>query len=136
MQNNIIGLDPGRDKCVIAVVSPEGTVLFQKVIQTDNLSAQVTELLTTYEIHQLVIGNGTTSKTAQEAIRGACPELNIAVVDEYYTTQLARQEYWRANPPKGWRKLLPVSMQVPPEPVDDFVAIILVRRFLQKNMKI
>ena len=59
----------------------------------------------------------------------------LEVVDEYYTTQLARKEYWQARPPKGWRRLLPVSMQVPPEPVDDFVAVLLAQRYLNSRRK-
>ena len=50
---------------------------------------------------------------------------------EYRTTDMAKRAYWQARPPCGWRRLLPVSMLVPPEPVDDFVAIILARRFLE-----
>ena len=39
----------------------------------------------------------------------------------------------KAAAAKGWRKLLPVTMQVPPEPVDDLVAVILARRELEKG---
>ena len=45
-------------------------------------------------------------------------------------TELAKKAYWKAKPPRGWRRLLPVSMQVPPVPVDDFVAVILAQRYL------
>ena len=86
-----------------------------------------------YEADILVIGNGTTSGEAQARIKNECPELQLEEVDEYYTTQLARGEYWKVKPPKGWRRLIPTSMQVPPEPVDDFVAVILARRFLEDH---
>ena len=39
------------------------------------------------------------------------------------------------NPPRGWRRLLPVSMQMPPEPYDDYVAVILAQRFLRGDGK-
>ena len=59
------------------------------------------------------------------------PRLELVVVDEYRTTELAKGEYWKAHPPTGWRRLLPVTMQVPPVPVDDFVAVLLGRRYIQ-----
>jgi hypothetical protein len=59
----------------------------------------------------------------------------VLVRDEYRTTELAKGEYWKANPPKGWRRLIPVTMQVPPVPVDDFVAVILARRFLPEEQQ-
>ena len=128
--DNIIAVDPGRDKCGVAVLDSSGTVLYQKVVKTDDLMKIIGEQLEACGACALVIGNGTTSQTAQTEIEKNYPKLELVEVDEYYTTQLARQEYWKAKPPKGWRKLLPNSMQVPPEPVDDFVAIILARRFL------
>ena len=128
--DNIIAVDPGRDKCGVAVLDPSGTVLYQKDVKTDDLMKIIGEQLEACGASALVIGNGTTSQTAQTEIEKNYPKLELVEVDEYYTTQLARQEYWKAKPPKGWRKLLPTSMQVPPEPVDDFVAIILARRFL------
>ena len=77
--------------------------------------------------------NGTTSKEARARLARAFPALPVAVVDEYRTTDLARGEYWRAHPPRGLRRLLPTSMQVPPVPVDDFVAVILGTRFLARE---
>ena len=79
-----------------------------------------------------MLGNGTTSKEARRRIEEAVPDLCIVLVDEYRTTDMAKRAYWQARPPRGWRRLLPVSMLVPPEPVDDFVAVILARRFLEK----
>ncbi|HKM17981.1 MAG TPA: pre-16S rRNA-processing nuclease YqgF, partial [Limnochordia bacterium] len=34
------------------------------------------------------------------------------------------------HPPRGWRRLLPVSLQTPPVPIDDYVAVILAQRYL------
>ena len=57
------------------------------------------------------------------------------MVDEYNTTQLAKGEYWKANPPRGLKKLIPITMQVPPVPVDDYVAVILARRYIANNRR-
>ena len=49
---------------------------------------------------------------------------------EYRTTDDAKRAYWAAHPPTGWRRFFPTSMQVPPAPVDDFVAVLLAKRYL------
>ena len=126
----IAALDPGRDKCGFAVLEENGSILQQRVIETSCLEQEIDTALAKYTIDVLVMGNGTTSQQARQRIDKACPQLRLLVVDEYRTTELAKKAYWKANPPRGWRWLLPVSMQVPPVPVDDFVAVILARRYL------
>lgn len=128
---NIAALDPGRDKCGFAVLAGDGTVLLQQVIATAELEQEVLAARRRFPFACLIEGNGTTSQAARERLAAALPDLSVIVVDEYRTTEMARSAYWRAHPPKGWRRLLPVTMQVPPEPVDDFVAVILGHRYLQ-----
>lgn len=129
---SIAALDPGRDKCGFAVLDEDGRVLSQRVIETQNLIAEITTAKATYGFSRLVMGNGTTSKEARQRL-SEVPALEILIRDEYRTTEMAKGEYWKANPPKGWRRLLPVTMQVPPVPVDDFVAVILGRRYLKES---
>ena len=126
----VAALDPGRDKCGFAVLDATGKVLRQRVIRTDQLEEEVRAARREYGFVILIEGNGTTSSAARRRLQQALPELQIEVVDEYRTTEMAREMYWRAHPPRGWRRLLPVSLQVPPEPVDDFVAVLLARRYL------
>ncbi len=129
----VAALDPGRDKCGLAVLDDHGVILYQEVIATADLETALRQVESRFRPDVLIEGNGTTSSTARERMRRAVPGLCIRVVDEYRTTELAKGEYWKAHPPKGWRRLLPVSMQVPPEPVDDFVAVILARRYLKEG---
>ena len=120
----IAALDPGREKCGLAVLARAGDgaprVLLQRVIETRALEREVGEALAAFAPSQLVLGNGTTSKEARARLARAFPAL-------------ARKEYWRAHPPRGLRRLLPTSMQVPPVPVDDFVAVLLGTRFLARE---
>ena len=133
----VAAVDPGRDKCGLAVVSDAGEVLLQRVIATEHLEEEAKAVVAAHGPACFLLGNGTTSKKAESRLRSAIPSLPVQVVDEYRTTELARKEYWKANPPSGWRRLLPTSMQVPPVPVDDFVAVLLAKRYLsaQKNEK-
>ena len=124
-----IGIDPGRDKCGVAVLDAAGDIKFQRVIPTDELDDVLKTLAAEFAVELVILGDGTTHKAAAQKISAA--GLSMRIVDEKHTTEEARRLYWKKNPPHGWRRLLPVSMQVPPEPVDAIVAEILVRRFLE-----
>ena len=124
-----VGIDPGRDKCGVAVLDAAGDIKFQRVIPTDELDDVLKTLAAEFAVELVILGDGTTHKAAAQKISAA--GLNARIVDEKHTTEEARRLYWEKNPPHGWRRLLPTSMQVPPEPVDAIVAEILVRRFLE-----
>ena len=123
-----MGIDPGRDKCGVAVLTATGEIKFQRVVPTDELDAVIKNLAAEFEIEKVILGDGTTHKAVAQKVKAA--GLTFELVDEKHTTEEARREFWIKNPPRGWRKFLPTSMQVPPEPVDAIVAEILVRRFL------
>lgn len=124
----VVGIDPGRDKCGVAVLNSGGEILFEKVIETAEFESTLKNLLAQYNLRLAILGDGTTHQNAEKILRSL--NLPVKIVDEKRTTEQARREYWKKNPPKGWRKLLPTSLQVPPEPVDGIVAEILVRRNL------
>ena len=125
-----MGIDPGRDKCGVAVLTAAGDIKFQRVVATEELDAVIKNLASEFKIQSVILGDGTTHKAAAQKVSAA--GLTFQLVDEKHTTEEARREYWKKNPPRGWRRILPTSMQVPPEPVDAIVAEILVRRFLAK----
>ena len=126
----VAAIDPGREKCGLAVVDEDGRVLEQAVVATVWLEDELTERVQKFRPERILLGNGTTSRTAEEDIRTAFPDIPVEIVDEYRTTDDAKIAYWKANPPTGWRRFFPTSMQVPPVPVDDFVAVILAQRYL------
>lgn len=128
---HVAAIDPGREKCGLAIVAEDGRVLEQRVVATAHLAEELSARIKEFSPEVLVLGNGTTSAEAEAKIRAALPNLPVEVVDEYRTTDDARRAYWESNPPTGWRRFLPTGMQVPPVPVDDFVAVILARRYLE-----
>ena len=127
----VMGIDPGRDKCGVAVLSSTGEIKFQRVVATDELADVVKNLSAQFELSTVILGDGTTHKFAAKKVSDA--GLTFKLVDEKHTTEEARRLYWKKNPPTGWRRFLPTSMQVPPEPVDALVAEILVKRFLEMS---
>ena len=129
----LAAIDPGRDKCGFALLNSDGSVVRKSIVPTENLLDALAEATTEYEVTHIVLGNGTTSKKMRGLIGERLPHIPVNVVDEYKTTELARRDYFAENPPKGWRRLLPLSMQTPPVPVDDFAAVRLGRKFLYEK---
>ena len=131
----VAAIDPGREKCGVAIVAESGEVLEQSVVATVWLADEIAERVRRFSPERILLGNGTTSRAAEATIRENLPDIPIEIVDEYRTTDDARRAYWKANPPTGWRRFFPTSMQVPPEPVDDFVAVLLAQRYLINRRK-
>ena len=127
----VAAIDPGREKCGVAIVDEAGQVLDQAVIVTARLADELMARVKDFRPDRILLGNGTTSQAAEETVRAAVPGIPVEIVDEYRTTDDAKIAYWKAHPPTGWRRFLPTSMQVPPVPVDDFVAVILAQRYLR-----
>ena len=131
----VAAIDPGREKCGVAIVAEDGEVLEQSVVATVWLADEMAERVRRFSPERILLGNGTTSRAAEATIRENLPDIPIEIVDEYRTTDDARRAYWKANPTTGWRRFFPTSMQVPPEPVDDFVAVLLAQRYLINRRK-
>lgn len=126
--NTVLAVDPGRDKCGIAVVGEDGAVRFQGIVPAVAAGEFVAKLLREHDVDNVVVGDRTGAGDVTRDLRrhGATqPKL----VDEHRSTEEGRRRYFRANPPRGWRRLLPVTLQTPPRPYDDYVAIVLAERF-------
>lgn len=127
----IIGFDPGRDKCGLAVLTPAGQVIEHQVVAADEAIPQLASLQKRFEVQRLVVGDRTTSKDWQSKINGGLDSAPpMTPVDEHRTTLLARDRYWEMFPPNGLQRLLPQGLRQPPRPIDDIVAILLVERYL------
>lgn len=136
MADCVVAVDPGREKCGVAVMSRADGSLWQGVIATEQLTEKIRQLTVKYGLTTLVLGDRTTSGKAKEALGALLIEgkkLEIINVDEHHSTELARRYYWRKHPPRGLKRLIPVTMQVPPVPVDDYVAVILAERYFAEE---
>ena len=133
-EKTVLAIDPGHAKCGLAVArrTADGKVelLWRKVSPTDDLGSAIQQATDACPYSLVIVGSGTRSKEIVEQLREWMPSIGILVVDERDTTIQARERYWEHNPRRGWRRLLPATMQVPPNPVDDYVALILAERVL------
>lgn len=132
MNDEILAIDPGREKTGIAILK-NGDVLEHKIINSEELVQIIKSLLEKYIIKTIVMGNGTSSKKKYDLLKREFIDRNIVLINEYRTTDEARKLYFQENPPKGWKKLIPLGMQVPPVPVDDYAAIVIGRKYLKDN---
>lgn len=136
-EKTVLAIDPGSSKCGLAVVrrTPEDSLelVCRKIAPAKDTVAEAMSAREKHEFNLIIVGSGTRSHELVEGLREAMPSVGILVVDEKNTTMQARERYWEFNPRRGWRRLLPATMQVPPEPVDDFVAMILAERVLRPD---
>ena len=126
----ILGVDPGRSKTGLALVTGTGEVVKTQVALMTDFAEELQVFLADVAIDTIVLGNGTTSQAMTDTLKKLLPGLAINVVEESYSTEEARKLYWELHPPRGLKRLLPLGLQVPPENLDGLAAVVLVRRFI------
>ena len=126
----ILGFDPGKDKCGVAVMDSNRALLYHQVLQTGEVISQINNLVQQYNVSRIAIGDQTTSRQWNQQLATAFPNLLISLVDERYSSLEARDRYWQMYPANFLTKLIPQGMRQPPRPIDDLVAIILIERYL------
>lgn len=130
LRMTVLAIDPGRCKCGVAVVSNtnEIEVLHRAVVSTEQIPDVLSDLYARYSPDVIIIGNGTTAKVVMESAKKLSS--NVELVDEKFTSIEARKKYFIENPPRGLHRLIPISLQTPNQPFDDYVAVILAERYL------
>ena len=129
MGDAVLAVDPGREKCGLAVVDG-AAVLARAVVTRDDLSARLRSWKQRFAITEVVVGNRTGAEEVAAAIRLELPGVTLTLGDEAGTTLEARRLYFEDHPRRGWRRLVPAGLQVPPEPYDDYAAVVVARRRL------
>jgi RNase H-fold protein (predicted Holliday junction resolvase) len=127
----ILGFDPGRDKCGLAILNNNKQILYNEVIASEEAIAVITKLINQYKPLKLIMGNQTTSKQWKKRLTDKLKlSVEIILVDERNSTVQAKERYWEMYPPQGLTRLIPPGLRIPPRSVDDIVAIILIERYL------
>jgi RNase H-fold protein (predicted Holliday junction resolvase) len=129
----ILGFDPGKDKCGVAVMDGDRALLYHQVLLTAEVISQISNLCQQYNVSRIVMGDQTTAKQWQQQLTTVFPDLPITLIDERYSSLEARDRYWQMYPANFLTKLIPQGMRQPPRSIDDLVAIILIERYLSKN---
>lgn len=132
----ILGFDPGRDKCGLAVMGNNRQVIYHQVVPSPEAIASIQKLSEQFALETIVIGDQTTAKSWKQKIsQELSPQIPIVLVDERYSSLEARARYWEMYPPQGLQRLIPQGMRQPPRPIDDIVAILLIERYLKLGIR-
>jgi RNase H-fold protein (predicted Holliday junction resolvase) len=129
----VIGVDPGRSKAGYALVDNSGAVIAAGIESIERLHGCLSELLTVRPVWALALGRGTNARAVKAALHSL--RLPVHYVDEYETSRMARALYFAEHPPRGWRRLIPLGLQLPDRPIDDYAAILIARRFLARGIE-
>ena len=129
MNRTVLGIDPGSRKAGYAMVSDGARAPLALGIEpVHDLMAQLRPLVERFHVESVALGRGTNAA----ALRALIEPLGIPVhlIDETETTLRARALYFSDHPPRGWRRLIPLGLQLPPRPIDDYAALLIARRFV------
>lgn len=142
-----LGIDPGRQKFGWALTEENGSLCASGIVPAEvldifaQLAAQSPAELQQWQIEgtipegirirKVYCGNGTGHARFVQAFLAW--QFDVQLTEEVNTTLEARSLYWKIHPPKGLRRLIPLSLQVPPRNVDDLAACCILRRALQKE---
>ena len=137
----LCGIDPGREKLGVALAE-DGDLLFSALFSLDQLPLLCAALRGgRWEAFSACerkkgfyggkpeinfLGDGTASALVAEELKKNSVEYSL--VDERGTTLEARTLYWKLHPPRGLWFFFPLSLRVPPRPVDDLAAWAILKR--------
>lgn len=128
----ILAIDPGREKCGLAVVSSKD-VLHKEVVPREQIVQAVGALVEKHSLDRIIIGNGTGAADLTDDLRASAISVSVELIDERFSSRRARARFFEANPPKGIRRLIPRGLLTPDRPYDDYVALILAEDYLNES---
>ena len=124
----VITIDPGKSKCglVLAEIS-EKKVYKAIILKSELLENYVRNLITTDDISQIIIGNGTTSHEIREKLLFFKKE--IITFEEKNTTYRAKARYFELFPIIGLKFLIPREVFILNKNLDAISALIILEDF-------
>jgi len=138
MEKTVLAIDPGTKRCGMALVrrNSDGKLqlLWRQVVPADAVVPHLHEAYAVHPYSLLIVGAGTNVALVVREIREKLPAISMLEVDERDTTLQARERYWEHHPRKGLRKYIPATLSSPPEPIDDFAALVIAERVLQAEI--
>jgi len=124
----VITIDPGKSKCglVLAEIS-EKKVFKAIIVRSALLENYVRNLITTEDISQIIIGNGTTSREIREKLYFFKKE--IIIFEEKNTTYRAKARYFELFPISGMKFLMPREFFILNKNLDAISALIILEDY-------
>jgi len=135
----VITIDPGKSKCglVLAEIS-EKKVYKAIIVKSKLLGDYVRHLITSEDISQIIVGNGTTSREIKEKLYFFQKE--IITFEEKNTTYRAKARYFELFPISGLKFLIPREVFILNKNLDAISALVILEDYckmkftLNKNL--
>ena len=122
-------LDPGRCKCGLVLADLQlGLVREGHVLVPDAVEAWLERWNQDQRLDRILIGDGTGSRAWIKRLERLG---SLTMIPEQGTTLRARQRYWTLWPARGWRRLLPTGLRIPPVDLDAVAALVMLEEHLQ-----
>jgi len=124
----VLTIDPGKSKCglVLAEIS-EKKVYKAIILKSEFLENYVRNLITTEDVAQIIIGNGTTSREIREKLYFFKKE--IITFEEKNTTYRAKARYFELFPISGLKFLIPREIFILNKNLDAISALIILEDY-------
>ena len=124
----VITIDPGKNKSglVLAEISQK-KVYKAIIIRSTLIENYVRNLITTEDISQIIIGNGTTSREIEEKLNFFKKE--IIIFEEKNTTYRAKARYFELFPISGLQFLMPREVFILNKNLDAISALIILEDY-------
>ena len=128
--SRVVSIDPGRSKCglVLAEIS-EKKVYKAIILKSELLENYLRNLITTEDIEQIIIGNGTTSREIKEKLHFFKKE--IIPFEEKNTTYRAKARYFELFPISGLKFLIPREIFILNKNLDAISALIILEDYFK-----
>ncbi len=126
----LLAIDPGREKCGLAVVAPASGVITREIVSLSELTLRIAHFIGRYGIELIVLGDRTGAREVRNMLRQSGFTLEVTFVDEDRSSEQGRRRYLLDHRGKGWSRFLPIGLREPDRPYDDYVAVILAERYL------
>ena len=122
-------LDPGSCKCGLVLADLQhGLVREGHVVTPEAVESWLERWNQEQPLDRILIGDGTGSRAWIKRLE--CLG-SLTVIPEHGTTLRARQRYWTLWPARGWRRLLPTGLRIPPVDLDAVAALVMLEEHLQ-----
>ena len=126
--SRVITIDPGKSKCGLVLAEISEKKIYKAIIlKSELLEKYVRNLITTEDISQIIIGNGTTSRKIIEKLYFFKKE--ILTFEEKNTTFRAKARYFELFPISGLKFLMPREVFLLNKNLDAISALIILEDY-------
>ena len=124
----VITIDPGKSKCGLVLAEITEKKVYKAIIlKSQFLENYVRNLITSEEIAQIIIGNGTTSREITEKLNFFKKE--IITFEEKNTTYRAKERYFELFPISGLNCIIPREIFILNKNLDAISALIILEDY-------